>query len=61
MLTAADQPLAYFMFSGRCTGGESNIGECNIHTSTCNKSAGWVRCQPGKSINFCKLKLILKR
>ena len=58
----AIMPL-YFMFSDTsCNGGESNIGECNIHTnSTCsdsNSRAGWVKCQPGKSIHFCISKLI---
>ena len=43
-----------------CAGGESNIGECRIHTnSTCSDRAGWVKCQPGKSIHFCISKLML--
>ncbi|XP_064397490.1 neurotrypsin-like [Halichondria panicea] len=38
----------YFMFGDTsCAGGESNIGECRIHTnSTCSDRAGWVKCQP---------------
>ncbi len=42
--------------STSCTGGESNIGECKgiIPNSPCNErdsKDGWVKCQPGRSIN----------
>ncbi len=53
----ADQhPFAYFIIGGTCTGGEYNIGECKgiSYPSTCGRK-GWVDCQPGKSVNFCKV------